>query len=222
MIFLSDISEPQAFNENIVQAFENMSDKLYAINPLFAHYLRTKQYPALRAFVNEIPITSYSVSFIQSALSSLSSSEIALAKEHATSIIEGMDEQVYIYVGSKLSFKNEFFTEYTPSAYSAIFSYLIANNLIRTIGPGQSSAILISSSVFSKELFLPTELFDGFSSENYLNSLNSLLSNYSLVQADNDFLKSIIEKRDQHILELYSIIKQLEDKNYVTSQMTWR
>jgi hypothetical protein len=222
MIFLSDISEPQAFNENIVQAFENMSDKLYAINPLFAHYLRTKQYPALRAFVNEIPITSYSVSFIQSALSSLSSSEIALAKEHATSIIEGMDEQVYIYVGSKLSFKNEFFTEYTPSAYSAIFSYLIANNLIRTIGPGQSSAILISSSVFSKELFLPTELFDGFSSDNYLNSLNSLLSNYSLVQADNDFLKSIIEKRDQHILELYSIIKQLEDKNYVTSQMTWR
>lgn len=222
MIFLSDISEPQAFNENIVQAFENMSDKLYAINPLFAHYLRTKQYPALRAFVNEIPITSYSVSFIQSALSSLSSSEISLAKEHATSIIEGMDEQVYIYVGSKLSFKNEFFTEYTPSAYSAIFSYLIANNLIRTIGPGQSSAILISSSVFSKELFLPTELFDDFSSENYLNSFNSLLSNYSLVQADNDFLKSIIEKRDQHILELYSIIKQLEDKNYVTSQMTWR
>jgi hypothetical protein len=222
MIFLSDISEPQTFNENIVQAFENMSDKLYAINPLFAHYLRTKQYPALRAFVNEIPITSYSVSFIQSALSSLSSSEISLAKEHATSIIEGMDEQVYIYVGSKLSFKNEFFTEYTPSAYSAIFSYLIANNLIRTIGPGQSSAILISSSVFFKELFLPTELFDDFSSENYLNSFNSLLSNYSLVQADNDFLKSIIEKRDQHILELYSIIKQLEDKNYVTSQMTWR
>jgi hypothetical protein len=71
-------------------------------------------------------------------------------------------------------------------------------------------------------LFLPTELFDDFSSENYLNSFNSLLSNYSLVQADNDFLKSIIEKRDQHILELYSIIKQLEDKNYVTSQMTWR
>jgi hypothetical protein len=222
MIFLSDISEPQAFNDKIVEAFENMSNKLYAMNPLFAHYLRTKQYPALRAFVNEIPITSYSVSFIQSALSSLSSSDINLAKEHATSIIEGMDDQVYIYVGSKLSFKNEFFSEYTPSAYSAIFSYLIANNLIRTIGPGQSSAILISSSVFSKDLFLPTEVFEDFSSENYLNSFNSLLSNYSLIQNDNTFLRSVIEQRDHQIIELYSIIKQLEDKNYVTSQMTWR
>jgi len=222
MILLSDISEPQAFNKNIVQAFENMSDKLYLLNPLFGHYLRTKQYPALRAFVSEIPINYFSVSFIQSALSSLSSSDIALAKEHAISIAEGMDEHVYIYVGSKISFRNEFFTEYTPSAYSAIFSYLIANNLIRTIGPGQSSAILISSSVFSKELFLPTEVFANLSSENYLNSFNSLLSNYSLIQNDNAFLASIVEKRDQQILELYTIIKQLEDKNYVTSQMTWR
>jgi len=71
-------------------------------------------------------------------------------------------------------------------------------------------------------LFLPTEVFADLSSENYLNSFNSLLSNYSLVQNDNVFLASIIEKRDQQILELYTIIKQLEDKNYVTSQMTWR
>lgn len=222
MIFLSDISEPQAFNQNIVQAFENMSDKLYAMNPLFAHYLRTKQYPALRTFVNEIPIISYSVSFIQSALSSLSSSDITLAKEHATSIIEGMDDQVYIYVGSRISFKNEFFPQYAPSAYSAVFSYLTSNNLIRTIGPGQSSAILVSSSVFSKDLSLPAEMSDTFSPENYLNSFNSLLSNYALTQDDNAFLASVIEQRDQQILELYSMIKQLEDKNYVTSQMTWR
>jgi hypothetical protein len=222
MILLSDISEPQAFNQNIVQAFENMSDKLYSINPLFAHYLRTKQFPALRAFVNEIPVTSYSVSFIQSALSSLSTSDIALAKEHSDFITEGMNEHVYLYVGSKISFKNQFFTDYTPSAYSAIFSYLIANNFIRTIGPGQSSAILISSSIFSKELFLPTEVFTNFSAENYLDSFNSLLSNYSLVQNDNVFLTSVIKERDQQILELYSKIKQLEDKNYVTSQMTWR
>ena len=222
MILLSDISEPQVFNQKIVQAFQNMSDKLYAINPLFAHYLRTKQYPALRAFVNEIPITSYSVSFIQSALSSVSSSDILLANQHALSIAEGMDEHVYIYVGSRISFKNEFFMDYTPSAYSAIFSYLIANNLIRTIGPGQSSAILVSSSVFSKELSLPAEISDTLSSENYLNSFNSLLSNYTLIQTDNAFLASVIKQRDQQILELHSIIKQLEDKNYVTSQMTWR
>jgi hypothetical protein len=222
MIFLSDISEPQIFNQKIVQAFQNMSDKLYAINPLFAHYLRTKQYPALRSFVNEIPITSYSVSYIQSALSSVSSSDILLANQHALSIAEGMDEHVYMYVGSRISFKNEFFPEYTPSAYSAVFSYLTSNNLIRTIGPGQSSAILVSSSVFSKELSLPAEMSDVFSPENYLNSFNSLLSNYALIQSDNAFLASVIEQRDQQILELYSIIKQLEDKNYVTSQMTWR
>jgi hypothetical protein len=222
MIFLSDISDPQAFNQNIVQSFEKMNDKLYLINPLFAHYLRTKQYPALRAFTNEIPVNSYSVSFIQSALSSLSSSDIYLANQHSASLTEGMDEHVYIYVGSKISFKNQFFSDYTPSAYSAVFSYLIANNLIRTIGPGQSSAILISSSVFSKDLFLPTEVFNDFSSENYLTSFNSLLSNYALIQNDNTFLKSVIEQRDQQIVELYSIIKQLEDKNYVTSQMTWR
>ena len=61
MILLSDISEPQAFNQNIVQAFESMSDKLYLLNPLFGHYLRTKQYPALRACVNEIPINYFPV-----------------------------------------------------------------------------------------------------------------------------------------------------------------
>ena len=222
MIFLSDISEPQDFNQNIVQAFEKMSDKLYFINPLLSHYLRTKQYSVLRTFVNETPATSYFVSNVQSALSSLSSSDIALAKEHIISITEQMDDNVYLYVGSKISFRNEFFTEYAPSAYSAIFSYLINNNLIRTIGPGQSSAILISSSIFSKELFLPTEVFTDLSNEKYLDSFNSLLSNYSLLQNDNSFLRSIIEKRDQQILELYSTIKQLEDKNYVVSQMTWR
>ncbi len=222
MIFLSDISEPQSFNQHVVESFEKMSDKLYLVNPLFAHYIRTKQFPALRAFANEIPVTSYSVPFIASALSNLSSSDISLANAHIASISEGMDELVYIYVGSKLSFKNEFFSDYAPSAYSAVFNYLISNNLIRPIGPGQSSVILISSSVFSKELSLPTEVYNDLSPETHLTAINSLIANYSLLQSDNEFLKQTIEARDAHILELYAVIQQLEHKNYVTSQMTWR
>ena len=222
MIFLSDISTPETFNNNINSQFQLMSEKLYLINPLFSHYLRTKQYPALRAFANQVPVSVYSTPFIKSALSQLSSSEITLAEQHSVSITDGMQDHVYIYVGSKISFKNEFFSEYAPSAYNLIFNYLLNNNFIRPIGPGQSSVILVSSSIFSEDIPFPSELSNSFNSQNYLDSFNSLLSNYSMLQADNDFLKSIIDQKDAQIQHLYDVIHQLEHQNYVTSQMTWR
>ena len=221
MIKLSDISTPESFAHNVSSSFEQMNDKLYYLNTLFAHFIRSKEFPALRAFTSDNSPELCTVSSIKNILSSFTSAQVSQAQQYVDSLNAEMPPHIYVYVGSKIAFKNDFFPNYLPSAYSFVFNYLFSHNLIRPIGPGQSSVVLVSSSIFSADDFVLNNLFP-YQTNNYTDNFNILLNQFDSLKADNDFLFTILEQKENLISELNTTIQQLEHKNYVTSAMTWR
>ena len=215
MIFYSDLTRPNFSTTILNPILDSMDDFLYPLNHYIAYNLAVKNYATLKTFTFNNLSSNCGVDFYTQKISELTSSEVAVAQ---TWIHPNLQDYTHVYVGSKSAMKNLFFSDFLPSAFDALYSYLANNNYIRQIGYGQGSAILFNSSLFAQPFSLPAQK----SLDDFSQSINSFIQNFNSLKNDNEYLYNVILQKNESINILTNKIAELEHKTYLDSRMTWR
>lgn len=218
MIFYSDLTRPDFSATVLNPILDSMDDFLYPLNLYTAYNIADKNYATLKTFAFNNSSSNCGVSFYSQKISELTSDQINTAKRWLEINTLAPHEYSHVYVGSKSSLRNYFFSDFIPSAFDSLYSYLIRNNYIRQIGQGQGAAILFNSSLFSIPFSLPPQ----GSVDQFSGAIESFIQNFNSLKNDNEYLYNIILQKNQHIDLLNNKIAELEHKTYLDSRMTWR
>lgn len=213
MISIDSIGNPDLSSQIISTLVFRLDDYLYPLNDFTTYHLAIKNNSYLKTFSKENPTSQCSVDFYKLMISTLSSNQIELARSWQTAVAGEFD---YFYIGSRNSLRSNFFYDYFPSAFDALYSHFVANSYVKQIGSGLGSAFLFNTSKF-KSFEFSIENKPAFSS-----SIDNIISIISGLQSDNSYLLEILETQKFEINCLRNEIDSLNKKIYDQSQMTWR
>lgn len=213
MISISKFSDTQYMTSHINQIFDDMNDSLYPVNTYFAHFFRTKDLNSLKSILAHSPSSVFTVQTYRALEANLLSSEKELANTFIQNTLFDSD-RMYFYLGSKNSFKLNHFSHFLPSAFNHFFNHLIENNFAKVIGPGHGSYIVFD---LSKPLPVPSS-----QEQSFQDNIASFVNSYNAIKSDNAYLLELASYKDGIIHSLQSKIEELQDQNYITSQITWR
>lgn len=214
MISVSNFSD-DFIHFKIKSIFEDMNDSLYPLNNFYAHHLRKKDFSFLKDFAAQNPSSSLTFNFYLSQCLQLDPSDINAAEEFVSMNSFSEEYPTYLYVGSKTSLKNKYYSDFLPSAFNHLYNHYISNNIIKVVGPGQGSYILFDS---SNIMNLPASL----SEDSFQDTVSSFMASYNSMKSDNQYLTDVIQSQQQTIADLNILIEELKNENYITSQITWR
>jgi hypothetical protein len=215
MIFTNDVIRKDFFSEILIPILDSMNDYLYPLNNFTAYHLSQKNYATLKTFVSENTSSSCGVDFYSNQISHLTTSQITIAKEWIDSQFSDFN---YVYIGSKSSLKNLFFSDFLPTSFDLLYNYLTNNNYIKQIGKAFGSAILFNSSLLSEPFHINVNLnFD----QSIEDSFKNFTKAYNSLKVDNEYLCNLIDQKNVFINTLTKKVEELEYKNYLNSQMTW-
>lgn len=213
MISTTNFSDTQYITNHINDIFDSMNDCLYPVNTYFAHFFRTKDLNTLKSVLAHTPSSQFTVEKYKALEANLLSSEKELANQFIEKNFFDSD-RMYFYLGSKNSFKLNYFSHFLPSAFNHFFTQLVQNQFAKVIGPGHGSYIIFD---LSKPLVILPYQEDSFQDNitSFINSYNSMRSNVEYLMELNSYKDGII-----HSLRLK--VEELQNQNYITSQITWR
>jgi hypothetical protein len=213
MISVLDLKRNNFFVDTLNPILNSMNDSLYPLNLYTGYHLALKNYITLKTFSSENLSSNCGRSFYTDKISHFTSNDIAIASDWLNS--HSFD---YFYIGSKISLKSNFFSNFLPSAFDFLYSHLLENNCIRQIGSGPGSVILFNSSLLSEPISFS---FDFHSNEDMVQNFQSFIHNYNNLQNDNRYLSHLIDQKNASIANLTKTIDELEHKNYLNTRMTW-
>jgi len=196
------------------QRFEKAQDVVYPLNEYTAHLINNKD--LIKSFVPSNPSTLLTIQSYRSLIDNLTSENLIKAKQSLATLLSSSDELHYVLFGSK-NFLRDLFDDLLPSSFDILFSYLSSNH-IKQVGSGLGTCFIINPSFFAadfSDFYYPQE-FDP------LDSLSKVTAQIKSLQTDNSYLYGLIEEKDEYIKSLLAQIKELEYKNYMNSQMSWR
>lgn len=213
MISISNFSDTPYITNRINDIFNNMDDSLYPLNTYFAHFFRTKDLNSLKSVLSHTPSSQFTVETYRSLESNLLSFERELANTYIKNTFFDSD-RIYFYLGSKNSFKLNYFSDFLPSAFNHLFNHWIQNNFVKVIGPGHGSYIVFD---LSKPFTFPAVELSSFQ-----DNITSFINSYNAMKNDNQYLTELNSYKDGVIHSLQLKIEELQNQNFITSQMTWR
>ena len=153
---------------------------------------------------------------------------------HLNLPIEDIDPEALIFEGSKNALQNALFGDLSPINKSISFDAYCNQNLLKIIGAGQGRAVAVAKDPLPMtEDFHSTLIFRYSSSilDIAVNSMNLSKRPPLLVNAMNfnDLVYKEVRYYDDLVAELCSKIETLENqvqdlnnKNYINAQLTWR
>jgi len=213
MISISNFSDTPYITNHINDIFDNMDDSLYPLNAYFAHFFRIKDLNSLKSVLSHTPSSQFTVETYRSLESNLLSIERELAYIYIKTTFFDSD-RMYFYLGSKNSFKLNYFSDFLPSAFNHLFNHWIHNSFVKVMGPGHGSYIVFD---LSKPFTLPT-----VESSSFQDSITSFINSYNQMKSDNQYLTELNSYKDGVIHSLQLKIEELQNQNFITSQITWR
>lgn len=209
LITLNDLQNANDFKSFATSIIDYDNPRLQIFTNEYAYYLSTKNYAALKAeFVRE-PLTE---------------EQWYLGIEYKNSL--SFTENVRLFVGSRKSFFTEFgFYNYPPSVIYVLLAIFEKTNSIKKFGTGYGSAILVDTKNISVSQFLLDEILNSISvlATNSKDSIpQRFLSSQEIIVEELEFYKNLQILNNNKISTLHTQIIELQNQNYINSQLTWR
>jgi hypothetical protein len=209
LITLNDLQNADDFKSFATSIIDYDNPRLQIFTNEYAYYLSTKNYAALKAeFVRE-PLTQ---------------EQWYLGIEYKNTL--SFTENVRLFVGSRKSFFTEFgFYNYPPSVIYVLLSIFEKTNSIKKFGTGYGSAILVDTKNISVSQFLLDEILNSISvlATNSKDSIpQRFLSSQEIIVEELEFYKNLQILNNNKISTLHTQIIELQNQNYINSQLTWR
>jgi len=209
MITLNQFQTAEQFNTFAANFIDYQNSKLQVLTNEYAYYLSSKSYAALKAeFVRE-PLTE---------------EQWHLGIEYKNTL--HFSENVRLFVGSRKSFFTEFgFYNYLPSVIHVMLNCFEHTGAIKKYGTGHGTALLVDT----KDFTIDQPTFD-----NIVNSISQPvidpktlvierhLTSQQILAEDLEFYKNLHKEAIDTISALHQQIIQLQDQNFITTQLTWR
>jgi hypothetical protein len=195
--------------------FYHHQDLIYPLNEYTAYLISKKDSSIIKQFISNRPSTSLTIQDYRNLINSLSYQDLADARQTILDLTSAFSDLHYVYFGSRSALRSVFHT-FFPSSFDIMFNYLTSQH-IKQIGPGLGQCFLLYPSFFQSDFSDFT--YKTFDSQD---ALSKLLIDFKSLKADNDYLVSLVETKDQQIQELLDVIQNLEHQNFLNSQMTWR
>ena len=207
MIFLSDLTRTDFSTKIMNPILGSMDDYLYPLNSYVAFNLAKKNYASLKNFSANNPSSLCGVHLYSSKESELSSQEIFIANQWLENHAQNYS---YVYLGSRSSLKNLFFSDFIPSAFDALYDYLISNDYFKQIGSGPGSVILFNTTLLFEDFSVPVQQ----STDKMQQTFDSFLRNFNSLKNDNEYLYNVILQKNSSIDILTKKIQELERPLY--------
>jgi hypothetical protein len=210
-----DISKSDV-REIVDHYFSEHQDAIYPLNEYTAYLINSKDSLLIKSFTAANPSTSLTVTKYRTLINDLTVTQLLSARTTLglTTINQHQDLH-YVYFGSKSNLKS-IFSSFFPSSFDILFNYLSSKH-IKQIGSGAGYCYVLYPSFFSSD-------FSDFTYQTFdpQNALSTLAAEIKSLKADNEYLIALSDSKDQEIDKLSQKILDLEHKNYLNTQMTWR
>lgn len=184
-----------------------------------AYVINNSSYSTLRSsLINGLTYSQYidSTSFysIEDISSLLSTSELYGWNDN-TPI-----NSIFFYPFSLKNFYSDFYSDLTPSLYSALLTLLKTTGRIVQIGTGYGKSLIIKPQIMS-DVHLQT-LPSAVDPSKMIQSIQSVATSLSTYIEDNNYLLSVIEEKNNTINYLNNQIEELNKRLNLVYQTTWR
>jgi hypothetical protein len=209
MITLNQFQTADQFNEFAANFIDYDNPKLQVLTNEYAYYLSTKKYIALKAeFVRE-PLTE---------------EQWLAGIDYKNSLY--FSENVRLFVGSRKAFFTEFgFYNYLPSVIHVMLSCFEHTGAIKKYGTGHGTALLVDTKHFTIDQPTFDRIVNSISQpvvDPKSLIIDRQLTSQRILAEDLEFYKKLHINAIDTIGLLHNKITQLENQNFITTQLTWR
>jgi hypothetical protein len=219
MTIMFETMNHEEIKSYILDSLSSVNERLFPYNTYIAHLLARKKNQELKNFAS-LDSSSVYASTYDSLLSSLSSEDINFASQYYSETTSMFDQShlVYFYYGSSSNVFFNIFPSVLPSDFNNLYTYMIANNLLKKIGTNLGKAHLFSSQIAYHDF---SSFIDNQTFVNYSDAVDAMILEMSNLKKDRQHLLMLLDQKDQHISSLHQDIADLNHKNYISSTFTW-
>lgn len=219
MITIEHLADKTILNEQIRLRLDMMDNSLYPITPWISYNMSIKNYSLLKNFASENLSSNLSASNYFTYDSSLTEEQRTAAADYLATLTSS-DSLLfpYVYLGSKTQLRATFFSDYTPSAFSAFISHLVNKSCIKVIGSGHGSSILF----YNDNLAFNLDPVVINSVSSFQSSISSFVDSYNQLQNDYKYLLDLLKIKEDQIASLSQEIQNLNYSIRINSINTWQ